>query len=267
MQTASIAGPRGVDRVASRSNVTSTCARAMRVTFARAARAFVTRNEPECTRATFDRALLPIRSRMSVPAFASATSPGLLVCSSQHSGAYVPAGIALVCQALRQEHTRRRAVPAANRRDPRAVETDSGGYIHSLADPEAPRRSRARRCERRAWFVRSSQHSLIGVLRMRLSSRMISEVVQPFWEALQRRAPQAEPASVRGHTRSPVPGVQPPQTARAPAGTESFLPVANCRRFVPRRAMCRRRARRFCRIMGVGVGAGPAADRDPGRPP
>ena len=34
--------------------------------------------------------------------------------------------------------------------------------------------------------MRSSQHSLIGVLLMLFSSRMISEVVQPFWAALQR---------------------------------------------------------------------------------
>jgi hypothetical protein len=35
-------------------------------------------------------------------------------------------------------------------------------------------------------FARSSQHSLIGVLLMLFSSRMISEVVQPFWAAVQR---------------------------------------------------------------------------------
>jgi hypothetical protein len=35
-------------------------------------------------------------------------------------------------------------------------------------------------------FVRSSQHSLIGVLLMLFSNRVIPEVVQPFWAALQR---------------------------------------------------------------------------------
>jgi hypothetical protein len=35
-------------------------------------------------------------------------------------------------------------------------------------------------------FARSSQHSLIGVLLMLFSNRMISEVVQPFWAAVQR---------------------------------------------------------------------------------
>jgi hypothetical protein len=40
--------------------------------------------------------------------------------------------------------------------------------------------------ERFLGFARSSQHSLIGVLLIVFSSRMISEVVQPSWEALQR---------------------------------------------------------------------------------
>ena len=37
-------------------------------------------------------------------------------------------------------------------------------------------------------FARSSQHSLIGVLLMLFSSRMISEVVQPFWAAVRLAA-------------------------------------------------------------------------------
>jgi hypothetical protein len=35
-------------------------------------------------------------------------------------------------------------------------------------------------------FVRWSQHSLIGVLLMVFTWRMVPEVIQPFWAALQR---------------------------------------------------------------------------------